>query len=247
MKLRIVLTGIALAAAVQTNAQVTVKRYSVDGSSTTSTSRSNRDRNRMISRYPTAIKYNVIPFFSGHYPLSIEQRLSPYLTVEAGLGLTLHNSLDAFVEEAILWSGNQFYTVPSRVRPGSSQTLNVKVFPAGNSYDDGFYLSAFVQNRRFNKIFDGVDGPISSYKQNFDQGLMLGYHIRSSDRFLVDMSFGVSNRSVDFPVVETTFIVDPNTNLGRDLPYINSNLDSRYRSIGIFLGLKVGYLMGSGR
>lgn len=247
MKLRIALIGFAMAFAVQSSAQVTVKRYSVDGSGSTSTSRSSRDRNRLISRYPTAIKYNVTPFFSGHYPVSVEQRLSPYFTVEAGLGLTLHNSIDAFVDEAILWTDNAFYSAASRVRPGSSQTINVKVFPGGDSYDDGFYFGAFVQNRRYNKIFDGASGPIASFKQNFDQGLMLGYHIRSSDRFLVDMSFGVSNRSVNFPVIGTTYTIDPNTGQELYLSYIDENQDGRYQNIGVFMGIKVGYLVGSGR
>jgi len=249
MNFRTLFFALAAAVVVDTSAQVTVKRYNVDGttSSGTSTATRNRNRNRMIARYPTAVKFNVTPFFSGHYPISVEQRLSPYFTVEAGLGLTLHNTLDAFVDEAILWSDNSFYSADSRVRPGSSQTLNVKVFPGGDSYDDGFYLGAFIQNRRFNKVFDGVNGPIASFKQNFDQGIMMGYHIRSSDRFLVDLSFGLSNRFVNFPIVGTTYSIDPNTGQELYQAFIDESRNGRYQNIGVFMGLKVGYLMGSGR
>jgi hypothetical protein len=254
MKVSTVVFALALACSVDALAQVTVKRYSVDGTTTSSTpgstssaSNSARNRNRLLARYPTAVKFNVTPFFSGHYPISIEQRLSPYFTVEAGLGLTLHNTIDAFVDEAILWSDNAFYDLESRVRPGSSQTLNIKVFPGGDSYDDGFYLGAFIQNRRYNKIFDGADGPIASFKQNFDQGLMMGYHIRSSDRFLVDLSVGVSNRFVNYPVVGANYTIDPVTGQEQYFAFLDESRDSRYQNIGIFMGIKVGYLMGSGR
>ena len=250
MIFRTLFFALAALIAVDSTAQVTVKRYNVDGttaSSSSNSSKSVRNRNRMIARYPTAVKFNVIPFFSGHYPISVEQRLSPYFTVEAGLGLTLHNTIDAFVDEAFLWSNNSFYSLDSRVRPGSSQTLNIKVFPGGDSYDDGFYIGAFIQNRRFNKVFDGIDGPITSFKQNFDQGIMMGYHIRSSDRFLVDLSLGVSNRFVNFPIVAENYTIDPVTGQELYQAYIDESSDGRYRNIGIFMGLKVGYLMGSGR
>lgn len=250
MKLRTILLACSLSWSLLGTAQVTVKRYSVDGNSTsssTSSSTSTRAHNRMIARYPTAIKYNVTPFFSGHYPISVEQRLSPYFTIEAGLGLTLHNTLDAFVDQAIIWSDNGFYSLNSRVRPGSSQTLNVKVFPGGDSYDDGFYLGVFVQNRQYNKVFDGIAGPISSYKRNFDQGLMMGYHIRSSDRFLVDLSFGLSNRFVNQPFVGSNYSIDPNTGQELYLAYLDDTRNSDYQNIGVFMGIKVGYLVGSGR
>ena len=250
MNFRTLFFALAALVAVDTSAQVTVKRYNVDGttsSSSSNSSKSERNRNRLIARYPTAVKFNVIPFFSGHYPISVEHRLSPYFTVEAGLGLTLHNSIDAFVNEAFLWNNNLFYSLDSRVRPGSSQTLNIKVFPSGNSYDDGFYIGALIQNRRYNKVFDGVDGPIMSFKQNFDQGIMFGYHIRSSDRFLVDLSLGLSNRFVHFPIVAENYTFDPITGQEQYYAFINESSDGRYRNIGILMGLKVGYLMGSGR
>jgi hypothetical protein len=243
MNFRKIFFALAAVVALDASAQVTVKRYNVDGttaSSSSNTSKTVRNRNRMIARYPTAVKFNVIPFFLGHYPISVEQRLGPYFTVEAGLGLTLHNTLDAFIYEANLGSDNEFYSLDSRLRPGSSQTLNIKVFPGGDSYDDGVYLGFFMQNRRYNKVFNRIDGPITSFKQNFDHGLMIGYHIRSNDRFMVDLSLGVSNRLVNFPIVSSL-----DTNNRTVDPFIAR--DNSYRNIGIFMGLKVGYLMGSGR
>ena len=247
MKFKLLFWALATAVAVESSAQVTVKRYTPDSGTTTSRSSTERQRQRRLDRYPTALKFNLAPFFAGHYPFSVEQRLSPYFTVEGGIGLTLNNNLDAFVSEAILWDYNAFYTADSRVRPGSSQMLNIKVFPGGDSYDDGFYFGAFIQNRRYNKRFTRETKNFFSFKQNFDQGLMIGTHFRSSDRFLVDLSMGLSNRFVNYPVVVENYLIDPNTGQELYVAALDETQDGRYQNIGFFLGLKVGYLVGSGR
>jgi hypothetical protein len=227
-----------------------VKRYSVDGTTSSSTSGSRsteRNRQRQLNRYPTALKFNVAPFFAGHYPVSLEYRLSPYVTVEGGLGLTTHNSLDAFINEAVVWDNNAFYTADSRVRPGSSQSANIKVFPGGDSYDDGFYLGFFIQNRRYNKLFTGADENFTSFKQNFDQGLMIGTQLRSSERVMVDLSMGLSNRYVNFPLVLEDYTIDPVTGQERYVARLDETQDGRSRNIGFFVGIKLGYLLAAAR
>jgi hypothetical protein len=227
-----------------------VKRYSVDGTTSTSSSGSRnaeRARQRQLDRYPTALKFNVAPFFAGHYPVSLEYRLSPYVTVEGGLGLTTHNSLDAFINEAVLWDYNAFYSADSRVRPGSSQSANIKVFPGGDSYDDGFYLGFFIQNRRYSKLFTGAEQDFVSFKQNFDQGLMIGTQLRSSDRIMVDLSMGLSNRYVNFPVVVEDYTIDPVTGQERYVARLDEAQDGRSQNLGFFIGIKLGYLLAAGR
>jgi hypothetical protein len=227
-----------------------VKRYSVDGTTSTSSSGSRnaeRARQRQLDRYPTALKFNVAPFFAGHYPVSLEYRLSPYVTVEGGLGLTTHNSLDAFINEAVLWDYNAFYSADSRVRPGSSQSANIKVFPGGDSYDDGFYLGFFIQNRRYSKLFTGAEQDFVSFKQNFDQGLMIGTQLRSSDRIMVDLSIGLSNRYVNFPVVVEDYTIDPVTGQERYVARLDEAQDGRSQNLGFFIGIKLGYLLAAGR
>ena len=71
MNARTLLGAIGLALAVTASAQVTVKRYSVDGTSSTRSTDTERSRQRKLNRYPVAIKYNVAPFFAGHYPFSV--------------------------------------------------------------------------------------------------------------------------------------------------------------------------------
>ncbi|MFZ9597309.1 MAG: hypothetical protein ACO28T_02815, partial [Schleiferiaceae bacterium] len=158
-----------------------------------------------------------------------------------------NNSLDAFVNEAIVWDYNAFYTADSKVRPGASQTANVKIFPGGDSYDDGFYIGFFIQNRQYNKLFTGVDENFISFKQNFDQGLMIGTQLRSSDRVMVDLSMGLSNRYVHFPVLLEDYSIDPVTGQERYFARLDETQDGRSQNIGFFVGVKLGYLIAGGR
>ncbi|MBM3433234.1 MAG: hypothetical protein FJX93_00555 [Bacteroidetes bacterium] len=250
MNARLLLAILAVAVATSATGQVTVKRYSVDGTSSSSTSGSRnteRARQRQLDRYPTALKFNVAPFFAGHYPVSLEYRLSPYVTVEGGLGLTTHNGLDAFINEAVVWDNNAFYSADSRVRPGSSQSANIKIFPGGDSYDDGFYLGFFIQNRSYSKLFAGADQNFVSFKQNFDQGLMIGTQLRSSDRIMVDLSMGLSNRYVHFPVVVEDYTIDLVTGQERYVARLDETQDGRSQNLGFFVGIKLGYLLSTNR
>ncbi len=240
MKIHLLLSSVLLALALETSAQVTVKRYSPDDQSgqTTQTKSSSRQR---VERYPTALKYNIGSFFAGHYPISLEQRLSPYLTAEVGLGLTLNNSTDAFLSE-LLYFDNYFYSSSSKVRLGGSQMLNVKIFPSGDAYNDAFYFGFFLQNKEHNRKFAGINQDFVSFKRTFDQGLMLGYQIRSSKQVMIDLSLGLSNRYVNFPKVLESTTIDPNTG---ELMVVFDLIpeQNKYQTIGIVGALKIAYLL----
>jgi hypothetical protein len=239
MRIYLLLTSALLALALETSAQVTVKRYTPDGQ-TSETNPSRSSSRQRVERYPTALKYNIGSFFAGHYPISVEQRLSPYLTAEVGLGMTLNNSTDAFFSE-LLYPGNNFYSSSSKVRMGGSQMLNVKIFPSGDAYNDAFYFGFFLQNKEYNRKFAGSNQDFVSFKRTFDQGLMLGYQIRSSKQVMVDLSIGVSNRYVNFPrVLEKT--IDPGTG-NLEVVFDLSPEENRYQTIGIIGGLKIAYLI----
>jgi hypothetical protein len=194
-----------------------------------------------VERYPTALKYNIGSFFAGHYPISLEQRLSPFITAEVGLGLTLNNTTDGFFSE-LLYSDNFFYSSSSKVRMGGSQMMNVKFFPSGDAYNDALYFGFFLQNKEHNRKFAGINQDFVSFKRTFDQGLMLGYQIRSSKQVMVDLSVGLSNRFVNFPKVIESTTIDPTTgelNVVFDLiPEAN-----KYQTIGLIGGLKIAYLL----
>jgi hypothetical protein len=239
MRIYPLLTSALLALALETSAQVTVKRYTPDGQ-TSETNPSRSSSRQRVERYPTALKYNIGSFFAGHYPISVEQRLSPYLTAEVGLGMTLNNSTDAFFSE-LLYPGNNFYSSSSKVRMGGSQMLNVKIFPSGDAYNDAFYFGFFLQNKEYNRKFAGISQDFVSFKRTFDQGLMLGYQIRSSKQVMVYLSIGVSNRYVNFPrVLEKT--IDPGTG-NLEVVFDLSPEENRYQTIGIIGGLKIAYLI----
>jgi hypothetical protein len=240
MKNYLLLSSALLALALETTAQVTVKRYTPDGQ-TSETNPARSSSRQRVERYPTALKYNIGSFFAGHYPFSLEQRLSPYFTAEVGVGLTLNNSTDAFLSD-ILYPGNNFYSASSKVRMGGSQMLNVKIFPSGDAFNDAFYFGFFLQNKEYNRKFAGISQDFVSFKRTFDQGLMMGYQIRSSKQVMVDLSIGVSNRYVNFPRVFETTTFDPNTG-NQVVVFDLSTEENRYQTIGIIGGLKIAYLL----
>jgi hypothetical protein len=240
MKIHLLLSSLLLALALETSAQVTVKRYSPDDQTgqTTQTKSSSRQR---VERYPTALKYNIGSFFAGHYPISLEQRLSPFITAEVGLGLTLNNTTDGFFSE-LLYFDNFFYSSSSKVRMGGSQMMNVKFFPSGDAYNDALYFGFFLQNKEHNRKFAGINQDFVSFKRTFDQGLMLGYQIRSSKQVMVDLSLGLSNRYVNFPKVLESTTIDPNTG---ELMVVFDLIpeQNKYQTIGIVGALKIAYLL----
>jgi hypothetical protein len=240
MKIYLLLSSALLALALETSAQVTVKRYTPDGQ-TSETNPSRSSSRQRVERYPTALKYNIGSFFAGHYPFSLEQRLSPYFTAEVGLGLTLNNSTDAFLSDLIYFDNN-FYSSSSKVRMGGSQMLNVKIFPSGDAFNDAFYFGFFLQNKEYNRKFAGINQDFVSFKRTFDQGLMLGYQIRSSKQVMVDLSIGISNRNVNFPRVLESTTIDPGTG-NLEVVFDLSPEENRYQTIGIIGGLKIAYLL----
>ena len=240
MRNYLLLSSALLALALETTAQVTVKRYTPDGQ-TSETNPSRSSSRQRVERYPTALKYNIGSFFAGHYPFSLEQRLSPYFTAEVGLGLTLNNSTDAFLSDLIYFDNN-FYSSSSKVRMGGSQMLNVKIFPSGDAFNDAFYFGFFLQNKEYNRKFAGINQDFVSFKRTFDQGLMLGYQIRSSKQVMVDLSIGVSNRYVNFPRVLESTTIDPGTG-NLEVVFDLSPEENRYQTIGIIGGLKIAYLI----
>jgi hypothetical protein len=240
MKNYLLLSSALLALALETTAQVTVKRYTPDGQ-TSETNPSRSSSRQRVERYPTALKYNIGSFFAGHYPFSLEQRLSPYFTAEVGLGLTLNNSTDAFLSDLIYFDNN-FYSSSSKVRMGGSQMLNVKIFPSGDAFNDAFYFGFFLQNKEYNRKFAGINQDFVSFKRTFDQGLMLGYQIRSSKQVMVDLSIGISNRYVNFPRVLEITTIDPGTG-NLEVVFDLSPEENRYQTIGIIGGLKIAYLI----
>ena len=120
--------------------------------------------------------------------------------------------------------------------------LNVKIFPSGDAFNDAFYLGFFLQNKAYNRKFAGASQDFVSFKRTIDQGLMMGYQIRSSKQVMVDLSIGVSNRYVNFPRVLESTTIDPGTG-NLEVVFDLSPEENRYQTIGIIGGLKIAYLL----
>ena len=119
--------------------------------------------------------------------------------------------------------------------------LNVKIFPSGDAYNDALYFGFFLQNKAYNRKFAGNSQDFVSFKRTFNQGLMMGYQIRSSKQVMVDLSIGLSNRYVNFPrVLEKN--IDPGTG-NPEVFFDLSAEENRYQTIGIIGGLKIAYLL----
>ena len=120
--------------------------------------------------------------------------------------------------------------------------LNVKIFPSGDAYSDAFYFGLFLQNKEHNRKFAGINQDFVSFKRTFDQGLMLGYQIRSSKQVMIDLSLGLSNRYVNFPKVLESTTIDPNTG---ELMVVFDLIpeQNKYQTIGIVGALKIAYLL----
>ncbi len=120
--------------------------------------------------------------------------------------------------------------------------LNVKIFPSGDAYNDALYFGLFLQNKEHNRKFAGINQDFVSFKRTFDQGLMLGYQIRSSKQVMIDLSLGLSNRYVNFPKVLESTTIDPNTG---ELMVVFDLIpeQNKYQTIGIVGAFKIAYLL----
>ena len=116
------------------------------------------------------------------------------------------------------------------------------VIPSCDAYNDALYFGFFLQNKEHNRKFAGSNQDFVSFKRTFDQGLMLGYQIRSSKQVMIDLSLGLSNRYVNFPKVLESTTIDPNTG---ELMVVFDLIPepNKYQTIGIVGAFKIAYLL----
>lgn len=72
-----------------------------------------------------------------------------------------------------------------------------------------------------------------------DIGLIAGYHVRSSERILIDLYAGISQRHITWDEVSLFQTIDPNS--GDLITEIQIN-QLEYPTLGVLLGFKIGYL-----
>ena len=142
------------------------------------------------SRYNHAIKLSPTAMLAGDVPIAYEYKISDYMSAEAGIGVTTFN----ITEEAIRgYSLRQDGQTQSKL--GYSGNVNVKFFPEGNAFEDGYYLSYTLGHRNYAQDFytttpAGIDTAVSEGFNWTDFGFTIGYQSRPSERMIVDWFIG---------------------------------------------------------
>jgi hypothetical protein len=198
---------------------------------------SGKNKSNAKEKYTNCIKYNFLPFFIGEFPVGYEIRINPFITLEAGLGVTTNNYMDQ-----LLFSASDFYFNPNgdlRNTISLSQNATIKIFPIGNSYNNGLYIGIDYKNRPYSKILTQNNFSQKATKLFIDIGLIAGYHVRSSERILIDLYAGISQRHITWDEVSLFQTIDPNS--GDLITQIQIN-QLEYPTLGVLLGFKMGYL-----
>ena len=198
---------------------------------------SGKNKTNAKEKYTNCIKYNFLPFFIGEFPVGYEIRINPFITLEAGLGVTTNNYMDQ-----LLFSASDFYFNPNgdlRNTISLSQNATIKIFPVGNSYNNGLYIGIDYKNRPYSKILTQNNFSQKATKLFIDIGLIAGYHVRSSERILIDLYAGISQRHITWDEVSLFQTIDPNS--GDLITQIQIN-QLEYPTLGVLLGFKMGYL-----
>ena len=142
------------------------------------------------SRYNHAIKLSPTAMLAGDVPIAYEYKISDYMSAEAGIGVTTFN----ITEEAIRgYSLRQDGQTQSKL--GYSGNVNVKFFPEGNAFEDGYYISYTMGHRNYAQDFytttpAGIDTTVSESFNWTDFGFTIGYQSRPSERMIVDWFIG---------------------------------------------------------
>ena len=127
---------------------------------------------------------------AGDVPIAYEYKISDYMSAEAGIGVTTFN----ITEEAIRgYSLRQDGQTQSKL--GYSGNVNVKFFPEGNAFEDGYYISYTMGHRNYAQDFytttpAGIDTTVSEGFNWTDFGFTIGYQSRPSERMILDWFIG---------------------------------------------------------
>jgi len=187
------------------------------------------------SRYNHAIKLSPTAMLAGDVPIAYEYKISDYMSAEAGIGVTTFN----ITEEAIRgYSLRQDGQTQSKL--GYSGNVNVKFFPEGNAFEDGYYISYTMGHRNYAQDFytttpAGIDTAVSEGFNWTDFGFTIGYQSRPSERMIVDWFIGGAIRQKQRRTSEEEF--DPISGM-----YEYRLVDSKNAAPAILGGMKISIL-----
>lgn len=146
------------------------------------------------SRYNHALKISPAALIAGEIPLSYEHKVSDYMTVEGGLGITTYNLTEDLIRGySERGDGETVSTV------SYSALFNAKFFPEGNAFQDGYYVAFNLNLRNYTQDFTtldafGTDTTVNEFFRWSDIGFTMGYQSRPSEKMIVDWYIGAGIR-----------------------------------------------------
>lgn len=201
---------------IEANAQAVIvrKRQFNEGSSTNpsvrySQSSSSNMGNMYYSRYHHAIKISPAALVAGDIPISYEHKVSDYITVEAGLGITTYNVTEDLIRGYSIRGDGETVS-----KVGYSALFNSKFFPEGNSFQDGYYIAFNLNLRNYAQDFTtldnfGTDTTVNEFFRWADIGFTTGLQSRPSEKMIIDWYIGAGIRQKNRSTTDYEQVFDP--------------------------------------
>lgn len=201
-------------------------------------------KDRLAAQFDTVkcvknvIKLNPLIFFRGEIPIYYERALSPRLSLEAGLGITLRNYL------ALSFTGDDAdeFGKGTKIVPQPSFHIGFRYYLNDDLEPQGPYLQPTYSHLRFTKEIQLKES--TGFTENYltddrvynDLRLYFGYQMLSGNsNMLFDLYCGAAFRDrFNKKVVEdVTFSTGPPV-------YSYEVKESKNQTVAFFIGIKVG-------
>ena len=232
---------------VQANAQAVIVRKrdlstTTYGNSSVQISPSSSSANlggMYYSRYNHALKISPASLIAGEIPLSYEHKVSDYITIEAGMGLTTYNLTEDLIRG---YSERGDGETVSKV--SYSALFNTKFFPEGNAFQDGYYVAFNLNVRNYAQDFTtlndfGMDTTVSEFFRWSDVGFTMGYQSRPSEKMILDWYIGAGIRQKNRSTTDYEQIFDPTSGLFVGQYKLNESTNVAPALLG---GVKISFL-----
>jgi hypothetical protein len=185
------------------------------------------------------IKFNPLVFFRGEIPLYYERALTPRLSLEAGIGVTLRNYL------ALSFAGDDAdeFGAGTEIIPRPSFQVGFRYYLSDDIEPNGAYLQTSFAHLNYTKDIrtKGPTGEFTDEKLRDDRTyndvrFLLGYQMLSSNsNWLFDVYGGLGYRDrFNQKVIERLDLTqDP-------IQRVYTTEESKDQTIAFFLGVKFG-------
>ncbi len=183
------------------------------------------------------VKVNPLLFLRGEIPIYFERAISPKLSIEAGIGVTLRDYL------ALSFNGNDAddYGAGTEIVPQVSFHVGFRYYFEDDLEPQGLYLQPNFSHLRYTKDIR-TKGPTGEFTDVYlrddrtynDIRLYVGYQVLSSNsNWMWDLYGGLGYRD------RYNIIVNQSVDLTTD-QYTYSVEESKDQTVAFFAGVKVG-------